>query len=123
MRWRKPFYLAAGWTAVALGAVGAFLPLLPTVPFLILAAFCFARSSPALERRLIEHKTFGPHIAAWREEGAISRTGKRAATIAFAISITIGLLTLRYPYWLGPVAAAVIGGGFVLTRPTRAERG
>lgn len=116
---KKSLYLVAGLLAVALGAIGAFLPLLPTVPFLILAAFCFARSSPALERRLLEHRTIGPHILAWREHGAISRTGKRAAAAGFVISIAVGLVTLKMPFVLGPIVAAALGGAFVLTRPTR----
>src|SRR3546814_2859167 len=64
---RRHFYLACGFLSLGLGAIGAFLPLLPTVPFMILAAFCFARSSPALEARLLEHRHFGPHIRRWRE--------------------------------------------------------
>ena len=68
---KQQLYLYAGLLAVALGTVGIVLPLLPTVPFMILAAFCFARSSPALEARLLNHPKFGPHLVAWREKGAI----------------------------------------------------
>ena len=68
---KRHFYLVAGWLSLGLGAIGAVLPLLPTVPFVILAAFCFARSSPRLEAWLVGHPVFGPHIAAWRDYGAI----------------------------------------------------
>ena len=111
-------YFAFGLFSLALGALGLLLPILPTVPFVILAAFCFARSSPALERRLVEHRTFGPHINAWRSRGAISRKGKAAAAVAFAASVLLGLLMLPFPWSLIPAAAALIGGAWVLSRPT-----
>lgn len=101
-----------------LGALGAFLPLLPTVPFIILAAFCFGRSSPALERKLLDHPTFGPHLHAWRQRGAISRRGKTAAIVAFAASALLGFLLLSWPWMLIPAAAALIGGSWILSRPT-----
>lgn len=111
-------YLIAGFVSLALGTLGLLLPILPTVPFVILAAFCFARSSPALERRLVEHRTFGPHIHSWRSRGAISRKGKTAAAIAFAASAALGFLLLDSPWSLIPLAAALIGGSWVLTRPS-----
>src|SRR3546814_5244923 len=89
---KRHFYLVAGWASLGLGAIGAFLPLLPTVPFVILAAFCFARSSPRLEKWLLTHPHFGHHIVAWREKGAISRKGKIAATAAFALSIVLAAI-------------------------------
>lgn len=110
-------YLALGFVSLALGAVGVVLPLLPTVPFVLLAAFFFARSSPALERRLTEHPRFGPHIAAWRSRGAVSRKGKNAATLLFALSAAIGLATLSLPWNLLPLAAAALGISWIRTRP------
>ena len=77
-------YLVVGLLLLLLGAIGLFVPLLPTVPFVILAAFCFARSSTRLEQWLVRHERFGPHILAWRSRGSISRAGKRAALLAFA---------------------------------------
>ena len=113
----RPFWLAFGLLSVALGAIGIFLPLLPTVPFMILAAFCFAKSSPALERRLIEDPRFGPHIIAWREKGAVSRKGKIAATFAFAFSIGLGLFFMVMPWALIPMGVAVITLTWLWTRP------
>lgn len=113
----RSFYLFAGLAALAFGAVGLFLPLLPTVPFLILAAFCFARSSRRLEAWLLAHPRYGPHIRGWRERGAISRRGKRAAYAALALSILIGFLLLPWPWPLLPIAAASISGSWIATRP------
>jgi uncharacterized protein len=113
----RRLWLGAGLASVALGAVGVALPILPTVPFLILAAFCFARSNPALEQRILDHKVFGPGIRAWRERGAISRRGKLAATGAFAASIVFGLLTLGWPWVLIPPGVAAVSLSWLWTRP------
>jgi uncharacterized membrane protein YbaN (DUF454 family) len=114
-------FLVLGLLSLAIGFVGVFLPLLPTVPFVILAAFCFARGSARLERWLLDHRTFGPHIRAWRRDRAISRAGKRAAFAAFAVSAAAGLVSL--PGWWAwvPALAAVVGGSWIWHLPT-AER-
>ena len=114
MRWA--WWLLA-YIALGLGVVGIVVPGLPTVPFVILAAFCFARSSPRLEAWLVSHRTFGPHIQAWRTRGAISRKGKVAALIAFGASAVIGLVFLELPWSLVPLGAAAIGGSWIATRP------
>lgn len=114
---RRYFYLCGGLASVALGTLGIFLPLLPTVPFMILAAFCFARSSPRLEAKLLDHPHFGDHIRRWREHGAISRRGKKAALCAFAFSIVMALIFSPWPWFLLPIAAAMIGGSWIWTRP------
>jgi uncharacterized protein len=111
-------FLAAGLAALLLGAIGIFVPLLPTVPFAILAAFCFARSSARLEQWLVGHAHFGPHIREWRSRGAISRAGKRAALAAFAASAALGFVLLDWPWSLLPTAAALVGGSWIVRRPT-----
>lgn len=114
---RRLLYLGLGFTSVCLGALGVVLPLLPTVPFMLLAAFFFARSSPRLEAWIVEHPRFGPHVRAWRERGAIGRAGKRAALVAFAVSAIVGVVLLPFPWQLAPIAAALAGGGWIATRP------
>ena len=113
---KRQLYLVGGYTALALGSIGAFLPLLPTVPFVILAAFCFARSSPKLEAWLLNHEIFGIHIRNWREQRAITKRGKRAALAAFIFSIVMALMFSKMPWVLIPVAAALIGGNWIWTR-------
>jgi uncharacterized membrane protein YbaN (DUF454 family) len=110
-------YLGLGGLSLLLAAAGAVLPLLPTVPFVLLAAFCFARGHPPIEAWLLRHRTFGPHIAAWRARGAISRKGKRAALAAFAASALLGLALAPLPWSLLPLLAAAVGGTWVWTRP------
>jgi hypothetical protein len=114
---RRLLYLGLGFASVALGALGILLPLLPTVPFMLLAAFFFARSSSRLEAWIVDHPGFGPHVRAWRESGAIGPAGKRAAFIAFAFSAVLGLVLLPFPWLLAPAAAALIGGSWIATRP------
>lgn len=113
----KSFYFISGLISVAFGLVGIALPLLPTVPFLILAAFCFARSSPPLEARLRHHRVYGPHIRLWQDHGAITRKGKWAATIGFAFSIPMAFYLVPMPWPLVSLAAALIAGIWIWRRP------
>jgi len=114
---KRQLYLWAGLLALALGTAGIALPLLPTVPFMILAAFCFARSNPALESRLLNHPKFGTHLVAWREKGAISRRGKWSATIAFGVSIAIGFAVLPLPWSLLPMGVTVLCLSWIWLKP------
>jgi hypothetical protein len=73
---RKGFLISAGILSVALAAVGVVVPLLPTTPFLLLAAACFVRSSDRLYRWLTTHRLFGPYIRNYREHRAVTRQAK-----------------------------------------------
>jgi uncharacterized membrane protein YbaN (DUF454 family) len=84
-RWRRLAWGAAGLVALAAGLVGIFLPLLPTTPLVLLSAFCFSRSSPRLERWLLEHRRFGPMIHNWRAHRAIPLRAKWLAWVMMAI--------------------------------------
>ena len=68
--------LAIGWLSVALGVIGIFLPVLPTTPFLLLAAACFARSSPRFYHWLVEHPRLGPWIRDYLDGNGIPLKGK-----------------------------------------------
>ena len=114
----RPVYTSIGLASVALGTVGIVVPLLPTVPFMILAAFCFARANPAWERRLLDHPRFGPHIVAWRTRGAISRRGKAMALVALAVSAVVGIATLHGWHAYLPLAVALVSGTWLATRPS-----
>ena len=112
-------WLVSGLVALALGLLGIVLPLLPTTPFMLLAAFCFARSSPALHDWIIRHPRLGPPIRDWRNHGAISGRAKIAAVAMLAFALVTGILAD-----LGPRVLAVQGailllvGAFLLTRPS-----
>ena len=110
-------FLILGLFATGLGVVGIFLPLLPTVPFMLHAAFFFARSNPEWERRIVEHPRFGPPIRAWRERGAIGRGGKIGSAVALGLSAAAGLVSLESPWRFVPLAVALVCGAWILTRP------
>ncbi|KGD64521.1 hypothetical protein Y5S_02276 [Alcanivorax nanhaiticus] len=74
---------------VAIGMVGVVVPGLPTVPFLLVAAWAGTRGWPALEQWLLEHPRYGEPIVQWRQHRAISRRAKCAASTMMLISITI----------------------------------
>lgn len=80
--------LAAGGLALLLGIIGIFLPIMPTVPFVILTAMCWGRASPRFHYWLINHKIFGPMIRDWLERRAIPRRAKYIAWTMMAISCT-----------------------------------
>jgi uncharacterized protein len=110
--------LLIGLISLALGVIGIFLPIMPTVPFLLLAAVCFANASERLHNWLLSHPIFGPPIQDWNERGAISRNAKLLATASFAGSIGIAVLLGFGPLVLGVQAACLIGVAvFIWTRP------
>jgi len=113
---RRPLWKAAGLAFVAMGAVGAALPLLPTVPFLLLALFCFARGNPAWERRLLDHPRWGPPLLEWRQRRAISRRAKISALAAMSMGALVTWLTLGFPWVLVSLAVLAIAGSWIWTR-------
>ncbi len=115
----RTFFFMLGSVSFGLGIIGIALPLLPTVPFMILAAFCFAKSNTQLENWIVNHAHFGPSVRKWRESRAISRKGKWASTIAFAFSIALGLWMLAWPMSLIPIAVAIVTSTWIWTRPER----
>jgi uncharacterized membrane protein YbaN (DUF454 family) len=112
----RPLYLAGGVIAVGLGAIGAFLPLLPTVPFLLLAAFCFARSNPVWEAKLLHHPQWGPQLRDWREKRAIRRPAKIAAIGAMSVGVGFTWFTLGAPWVYVSLAILIISGSWIATR-------
>lgn len=114
----RPFWYAAGLVALMLGIIGIALPVLPTVPFLLLAAAAFARSSPRLERQILNHPTYGPPVRAWRERGAINRLAKIWATLAMACGVGFSLF-VGMPVWVVAMQAAICTAvaAYVVTRP------
>jgi uncharacterized membrane protein YbaN (DUF454 family) len=78
---KRKLYFAGGVVAVGLGIAGIALPLLPTTPFLLLAAYLFARSSPAHYDRLLAHRLLGPLVRDWSERRGLRRSAKVRALV------------------------------------------
>jgi len=104
---------------VALGFIGALLPVMPTTIFLIFAAACFSHSSPRFEKWLLDHRWFGPPIRSWRANGAIPTRAKWFAIVSMAGGYAIMMVTARPPLWgaLLVAAALVACAIYVATRP------
>ena len=115
----RGLWLTAGMLFLGLGLLGVLLPILPTTPFLLLAAWCFARSSPRLHGWLMNHPLFGPPLRNWAERGAIAPGAKRAAALAMGAVFAVSLV-LRLPLWALAVQGLAMGGAltFILTRPS-----
>ena len=117
-------YFCMGCVMVALGAIGAVTPLLPTTIFLIAAAWCFARSSPRLEAWLLNHPQFGKTLRDWRSDGAISRPAKMMA----CAGMTFGFVVFWFssdpslPLAAGVAALLLASAGYVVSRPTIADQ-
>ncbi len=98
-----------GCVFVGLAFLGVALPGIPTTPFLLLASYFFVRSSPALHRRLLASRTFGPILRDWNEHRGLRLGIKRFAIVACAVAVSVSIAFGGLP-WLAKVIAAAAGG-------------
>ena len=104
----RAVYLALALLFLALGILGAFLPVLPTTPFILLSAWAAARSSPRLLHWLEHHTAFGPMIRDWRRGGVVSRKAKWMSS-GFMAASGAYLLWSSHPRWAAWAAIACMG--------------
>lgn len=118
LRWA---YFLLGWVFFGIGLVGAFLPILPTTPLMLLALWAFSQSSRRFHDWLYHHRVFGPPLQAWRRERVIPRGVKAVALGSMGASLLYVALRVRPPAWaLGAMAAVVLAGVvFLLSVPSR----
>ena len=107
-----------GFISLALGALGIFVPLLPTTPFLLLSAFAFANSSERMHQWLLDHDIFGPLIDNWRQHRAISRRAKVVSILSMVAILMISVL-MPVPTYIIVIQVFVLSTTaiFVLSRP------
>lgn len=117
----RPLLFALGILFVAVGAIGVFLPLLPTTPFLILALWCFSRSSQRFHDWLYHHRLFGPTLQRWEQYRVIPRGAKIVAVCSMVASAAYVILATQTPWPLIALMLAVMGYGawFVLSKPSK----
>ncbi|GMM92510.1 YbaN family protein [Qipengyuania sp. MTN3-11] len=113
---RRILYRFLGYLSVTLGAIGAVLPIMPTVPFLLLAVYFFARSNPELEKKILDHPHWGPQVKDWRDRRAISRSSKTIAIVAMASGAVFTYVTLGHPWYWVSITILVVAGGWIVTR-------
>lgn len=111
--------LGLGWAMVGFGIAGIFLPLLPTTPFLLLAAWLFSRSSPRLEQWLFDHPMLGRPLRDWRESGAISRRAKFLAIALMGVGFLFFWLRVEPSMPAAAIVAMIMiaAGLFIVSRP------
>jgi uncharacterized membrane protein YbaN (DUF454 family) len=115
--------LAIGWLSVALGVIGIFLPVLPTTPFLLLAAACFARSSPRFYDWLVEHPRLGPWIRDYLDGNGIPLKGKVYAIGLMWLSIGFSCYLVPLPWARGfMLTSAVLVTIYILRQKTLPPR-
>ena len=116
----RPFFLVTGWIFVGLATAGVALPLVPTTPFLIVAAACFARSSERFHRWLFDSRLFGPLIRAWTETRSIPRRAKALSVLLIAAVGTSTAVFALHSAWARALFAATLLAvvAWLLSRPT-----
>ncbi len=121
----RSVWFAAGWLAVAVGGIGVVVPGLPTTGFMIIAAACFARSSPRFEHWVLQLPGVGRSVADYRSGAGMPRRAKISAVtmMVVAISISVGLLLDNIAVRISIVVAGIIGIWYIVWRvPTAHDR-
>lgn len=111
----------AGTVSLILGAIGVVLPGLPTTPFVLLAAACYAKASPRLHAWLLHHRFTGPMLRDWETHHSLSRRTKAVAVGSMLVMVSISIWGFRGRWQAQLVLAALgaIGAWVVLQIPTR----
>ena len=120
----KYLFLIIGLICMALGFLGVFLPILPTTPFMILAAFCFSKSSERLHNWLLERPHIGKLILDWQNDGVIRKKAKVASTLVIVPLFSYTLIFVQVSVFV-KVLLVLIGLGvlyFIWSRPSTPKK-
>lgn len=104
---RKPFLIFAGTVCVGLGVLGMFLPLMPTTVFLLMAAYCYSRSSDRFHTWLLTNRLFGSYIRNYKAGKGITARQKVITLLTLWISIGVSVWMLDYRFWVTLLLAAI----------------
>jgi hypothetical protein len=118
-KFKRLCWFALGHSFLALGIIGVFLPVLPTVPFIVIASACYAKVSPKFHQRLRTHRWFGKAVRDWEDTRAISLRSKLIAFASLTISLifTAYMLSVLWVKW-SVFAITLLAALFIATRPT-----
>lgn len=114
----RSVYVVFGHASIAVGFIGIFVPLLPTTPFVLLAAVCYSRGSERFHIWIHGHPRFGPMIVSWHEHRAIGTRAKIAATLMVVLSVTYSVWRLEPPWTVLALAIGATVLAFILSRPS-----
>ena len=117
----RPVYFTLGWTFFGIGFAGAFLPVLPTTPFMLVSLWCFSRSSPRFHNWLYNHRFFGPPLQQWDKYRVIHLAAKVVAVFFMTVALVYLYAYSEISLSIKLVAIAIIAYGcwFILTKPSR----
>ena len=120
-RYKRWIYFGVGWLFFGLGVLGAFLPVLPTTPLMIVALWAFSNSSERFQHWLYNHRVFGPPLQRWHEYRVIPLSAKMAAIGAMTASIAyLSLFTATpVPVLIAAGGLMVLGAGYIITKPSQ----
>ena len=117
-RWAHAAWVVAGVLALVTGLIGIVVPLLPTTPFILLAAFCFSRGCERCERWMLEHTVLGPIVRDWRARRAVPLRAKQIATAMMALGSAVAAVTLPgLAAWV-PALVCVVAAVWLWRLPT-----
>ncbi|RBA24736.1 YbaN family protein [Herminiimonas fonticola] len=120
-RLTRMLYGFAGGVALVLGVIGIFLPGLPTTPFVLVAAACFAKASPRVHQWMLQHPLLGPMLRNWQEHRSLTRRTKYVAIISMVLMLGVSIWTFSDRPWIQVILLVLgaIGAAMVLRIPTR----
>ena len=115
----RTFWYVVGWLALIIGTIGIVLPVMPTVPFLLVAAWAFAKSSPELRNRIRNHPRYGATVRAWQDRNVVPRYAKIWAVLAMGFGVGLSAW-LGIPPWVVATQAGICSciAVFIVTRPS-----
>ena len=115
-RAQRVFYIGLGLAFFGLGVLGAFLPVLPTTPFMLVSLWAFSRSSRRLETWLLQHRRFGPRLVAWRAHRAVPLPVKLTAWGSMVGSLSLMIVGGASLLALGGAASVMLIGAVYVAR-------
>ncbi len=122
MQGKRILYLMLGWFSLITGIIGIFLPLLPTTPLVLLAAWCFSKSSNRFHTWLLEHKFFGPIVRDWQSSDGIPKHARNRAILFMWTGMAISIFIVsRFWATIGLIVIGLCVTTYLIRMPLRSE--